>query len=357
MAFFPASGIVRDVSLSLLAAAIFLSGEFLVILLYQWVKSPRRLDDIRFTWSLLTLSIIILLASYIFSDFYVPSWEREFWIKVGYISMLSGITVFAFTVERRLLRTRWLFTSIGPVGIALTLLLPHTFLKYASYFFLFPAYSIFFILAFKRLHEKAEHPLRRQVKFLIVGFTFFLGGTLLSADDLVLFSGGLSYIAGSIMMIGGISAVNFVVLRMPSFGELDWRSKIKELYLISQTGAPLLYIDFESGISTVGPNQVLTAAVISALSLGLKGAGKDGKVKMVDQGDLKFLFGYTENVILVLAVREDLVIIRQKIDEFLKEFSILYDEILKSWDGNISVFRPAAALAMNIFAEAKKTSE
>ncbi|MBS7288458.1 MAG: hypothetical protein KIH01_06860 [Candidatus Freyarchaeota archaeon] len=358
MVFFPASGIVRDVSLSLVAAAIFLSGEFLVMLLYQWVKSPRQLDDIRFTWSILTLSTIILLASYIVSDFYVPSWEREFWIKVGYISILSGITMFAFTAERKLLRTRWFFTSIGPVGIALTLLLPHTFLKYASYFFLFPTYSVFFILVFRHLHKRAEHPLRKQVKFFVAGFIFFLGGTLLAADEPVLLSGGLSYIVGSIMMIGGISTVNFVVLRMPSLGELDWRSKIKELYLISHTGVPLLYIDFESGISAVGPDQALTAAVISALSLGLKSVGKDGRVKVVDQGGLKFLFGYAENITLALAVTENLTIIRQKIDEFLKEFSILYGEILKTWDGNISVFKPAVALAMNIFAEgSKKTGE
>jgi len=351
LAFFPASGIVRDVSLSLVAAAIFLSGEFLVMLLYQWVKSPRQLDDIRLIWSIFTLSIMLLLASYVASDFYVPSWEREFWIKIGYISILSGITVFAFTAERKLLRTRWLFTSIGPTGIALTLLLPHTFLRYVSYLFLSPIYSIFFILVLQHLQKKAEHPLRKQVKIFAVGFIFFLGGILLTADDIVRASGGLSYIAGSLMMIGGISTVNFVMLRIPSFGELDWRSKIKELYLISHTGAPLLYIDFESKINTVGPDQALTAAVLSALSLGFKSAGKDGKVKVVDQGNLKFIFGYTKNIILVLAVTEDLVIIRQKIDEFLREFSSLYSQILEAWDGNISVFKPAVALAMKIFAQ------
>lgn len=349
MVFFPDSGVIRDASLSLVVATIFLLAEFLVLLLYQWVKSPRRLDDIRFVWSILVASFIILLFSFIVSDFYAPSWEREFWVKIGYISALFGITVLAFVAERKLLRTHHFFTLIGIVGVFLTLLLPHTFLKYAAYTLLFPAYSIFFILLFYRLYERAEDPLKKHVSFFISGFVLFVSGFILTADAPVQFSRGLSYVVGSLLMITGISAVNFMVLRMPPFGELDWQDKIEELYLISHTGAPLLYIDFKSGVSTVGPNQALTAAVISALSLGLRGAGKDGKIRMVDQGKLKFLFGYAKNAILVLAVTEDLNIIRRKIDEFMNEFSTLYGEILESWDGNISVFRPAEALAKNIF--------
>jgi len=35
-----------------------------------------------------------------------------------------------------------------------------------------------------------------------------------------------------------IIVVNFAVLSMPSFGELDWDAKVKEIYLISFTGVP-----------------------------------------------------------------------------------------------------------------------
>lgn len=355
MAFFPESGVIRDVSLSLVVTTMFLLAEFLVLLLHQWAKSPRRLDDIRFVWSILIASFIVLFFSFIVSDFYALSWEREFWVKIGYISALSGIAVLAFVAERKLLQTKFLFTSISVVGILLTTLLPHPFLKYASYTFLFPVLSIFFILLLYRLYEKAEEPLKRQVGFFVLGFASFLSGFVLTADAPVQFSRGLSYVPGAILMITGILSVNFAVLRMPSFGELDWQDKIDELYLISRAGIPLLYLNFKSGVSTVGPDQALKAAVISALSLGLEGAGIDGKVRMVDQGTLKFLFGYLKGVFLVLVVREDLVIIRRKIDEFLKKFNDIYGELLESWNGNISIFKPAEILAKNIFMGGGKT--
>ncbi|MEM4445882.1 MAG: hypothetical protein QW461_01050 [Candidatus Jordarchaeales archaeon] len=60
VAFFPDSGVIRDVSLSLVVATIFLLAEFLALLLYQWFKSPRRLDDIRFVWSILVVSFVVL---------------------------------------------------------------------------------------------------------------------------------------------------------------------------------------------------------------------------------------------------------------------------------------------------------
>ncbi len=353
MAFFPASGVLRDVSLSFIVTAIFLTVEFLVLLLYQWLKSPRQLDDIRFVWSIFMVALIAQLFSYIMSDFYALSWEREFWIKLGYISTISGITVFTFVAERKLLRTRFFFTCIGPAGVILTLLLPHSILKYFSYTIFYPIYSVFFVMLFYRLREKIENPLRKQVNLFTLGFLSFLGGYSLTADIVVQLSGGLSYLFGSFLMTVSIIAVNFSVLKMPSFGELDWDTKIKEIYLISNTGAPLLYIDFESGVSTIGPDQALTAAVISALSLGLKSTGKNRKVKVVDQGDVKFLFGYANNATLVLAVTEDLQIIRRKIDEFVESFNMLFDEVFETWDGNINVFKPAEALAVSIFTKSK----
>lgn len=357
MAFFPDSGVIRDVSLSLVVATIFLLAEFLALLLYQWFKSPRRLDDIRFVWSILVVSFVVLFFSFIVSDFYALSWEREFWVKIGYISALLGITFLAFVAERKLLGTKLLFTSISVGGIILTLLLPHSILKYVSYTFLFPALSMFFVSLLYRLYEKAEEPLKKQVSFFALGFVSFLSGFVLTADAPVQFSKGLSYVFGALLMIVGILSVNFAVLKMPSFGELDWQDKIDELYLISRAGIPLLYINFKSGLNIVGPDQALKAAVISALSLGLEGAGINGKVRMVDQGNLKFLFGYSKSALLVLVVKENLAIIQRKIDEFLKKFNELYGELLESWDGNISIFKPAEILAKNIFTGGSKTGK
>jgi len=43
--FSPASGLIRNLSLSLMVAAILFSAEFLILLLYEWAKSLRRIDD------------------------------------------------------------------------------------------------------------------------------------------------------------------------------------------------------------------------------------------------------------------------------------------------------------------------
>ncbi len=71
----------------------------------------------------------------------------------------------------------------------------------------------------------------------VAGFILFLSGYTLTSDPFVQPSGGLSYLVGSVLMTA-IIVVNFAVLSMPSFGELDWDAKVKEIYLISFTGVP-----------------------------------------------------------------------------------------------------------------------
>ncbi|MFX1295183.1 MAG: hypothetical protein ACFFD2_10075, partial [Promethearchaeota archaeon] len=61
-------------------------------------------------------------------------------------------------------------------------------------------------------------------------------------------------------------------------------------------------------------------------------------LKFVDHGDVKLLFEYGKFLTNVLIVDEKLEILHEKLKKFTKLIEDLYEDNLRSWDGNINHF-------------------
>ena len=148
MVIFTEYSVLRDIALTIMVIAIVFSIEFSLFYLIDWYKTPvRKFNDMRFAWSFFLMSMAFNFGFFIVSDFYASGTEREFWIKLGYIALLVGLSIFSNIQERALpWNTHNFFGIMGLISIVISILFPHTILKYIAPFVFTPLFlSLFFI--------------------------------------------------------------------------------------------------------------------------------------------------------------------------------------------------------------------
>ena len=78
-------------------------------------------------------------------------------------------------------------------------------------------------------------------------------------------------------------------------------------------------------------------------------AQSETPLNIIDHGDLKIMLEHGEDVLLVLYVREEMRIYREKLEILRKRIENLFEDILKSWDGNLNIFQPIMPMITEIF--------
>ena len=81
--------------------------------------------------------------------------------------------------------------------------------------------------------------------------------------------------------------------------------------------------------------------------------GKD-PLNAVKLSDKSIIFEYREKINFVIIADEDFQALHLRLKEFADEFMIIFKNIVKDWNGNMSVFTPAEWLADKIFMPLKK---
>ena len=167
--------------------------------------------------------------------------------------------------------------------------------------------------------------------------------------------GSMFYPVGAIILVISGYMANFALYYLPSFNELRWRDWIKEIYVLYASGIPILHVKISEGkiIKDTSHDEIILAAgVLAALKSALKIITKSKKeTALVNQGDVKIIFGVKGKVTIVILAERDSVIIHRKANEFLSMFNKLFKDELESWNGDISVFRAGYNLINAIFLE------
>ena len=147
-------------------------------------------------------------------------------------------------------------------------------------------------------------------------------------------------------MIGASLSIGAI----PPIEELGWDKKIKEIYLIHESGMPLFHIDVtKSADVSLESEEVLKSGAITSINMILKTITKSKKkIQTIDQGDLKLLFGHKGSLVLVIVAEEDLRILHYKIKQFFRDFMAVYGSIPTRIYSR-KIFLPARALALKIF--------
>ena len=150
------------------------------------------------------------------------------------------------------------------------------------------------------------------------------------------------------LKIGGLVIAIIGLYNLPSFGEFDWKEKIKDLFVINHDGVSLYHHSFSEVPSS--PDQDLVAGgVIGIKTLLAEMTASHQKLQVIDHQDVKIFFEYGRFVICAIICQEELKTIRFKLQEFITEFEALYSEILQSWKGDVGIFQPTKFLINKVF--------
>ena len=359
MAVFTEFSTLRDIALTLLVIAITFCIEFSIFFLRDWYrKSERKFDDLRFAWSFFLLSMAFNIGFFIISDFYTSGEERVFWIKLGYISILTGLSIFSNIQERALpWNTHNFFGILGLVGVVISIFFPHEILKYIAPFVLTPLFISLFIAFAITIVRRSSGILKLYTLTFIVGFGISIVGYGLMIDIAVEAFGPISYTIGTVFITTGIFVMSFSVFNLPSFGELDWPNKLQEIYLVHSSKKILVHLTrktyedkhektakSESGEFTAGALRGIKDLIGEVTS-------KKGEIQVIDNGDVKLIFGRGLDSDLLLVAREDLQIFRYKSNEFISEYNLFYKDILKDKMAidDPTIWKPAEEMLKQIF--------
>ena len=134
---------------------------------------------------------------------------------------------------------------------------------------------------------------------------------------------------------------------IPSFTEFDWAKKLRHLYILTPQGICLFNQSFRS--ESVTDEDLLGGSLMAINTLIQELIQTDKTLRVIDHEDAKIIFEPGEQVNCVMVVEEDLYIIRQKVRELMKGFTLIFGDLMVEWDGEIHVFKSLQPIVNRIF--------
>ncbi|MHA1144911.1 MAG: hypothetical protein ACTSRW_09265 [Candidatus Helarchaeota archaeon] len=290
----------------------------------------------------------------------VQGWESKFpWL---------GIVVMTFSFEyAKILRTRYVFTIIDVILTAFIFLLPNfTDIFPLSALFFYPVLTLsifflpstYFILAYREKEAIRVHGL-----FFGLGLFFLLSSVIIMRPALIESNLGiiiiwfettfqfpydiftLSMIIFGYGLMAGFGSINF-------FEELHWMDKMMGIFVyLNNSGIPIFTHQFkETGYSEESLDETLVAAGFSGIVTIIDEITRNSeRLKVIEQKDHRILIEIGNQVTAFLVVKEDLSILKIKMEDFLKDFENLFQESIQVWRGKVDQFEVADFLVQKHF--------
>ncbi len=351
MQIFTEPSIYRDIALAIYGATYLFGIQFIIHFISDWKKSKiANIKDIRIGWAGFIAFAVMHLFFFMMGDFYSSEAGREFWLKLGYFALLSGLSIFAYIFEAAYKKTKYIFTIVFLTGPILSILLPHSILRVLALALYTPFLVVELILYLKFMLRYSYGKTRRSIMMLIFSFAIVLIGYAFIADYAIEYFGIGSYAFGTLLLGAGVIGMGQALLNIPSFDELNWDKMVKELYIMTRDGRPLLKIDFDNIDEGINEETILATGGFTGIREMLKEiVHTDEEIRVVDQGNTKLLFAYSEQFVGVLVARKALETLYEKLDDTISRFEIIYGDMIKTWDGNISRIGPARKIVLASF--------
>jgi hypothetical protein len=154
---------------------------------------------------------------------------------------------------------------------------------------------------------------------------------------------------GLILIIVGLSLIAIAFWRLPSFTEIEWHSKMINLYVITnEHGICCVYFPFRKYTGKMSP-QLISSGVSGVIAIVKEMTSSKKHLKSVDQEDVKFIFEYGLYTTAALLAEEDLQVYHAKLKAFVEEFEKEFKQYLVNWTGSIHEFEPAMQIITRIF--------
>lgn len=352
--------VTRELLIGFDISVIFFKLILFGFLIYHW-KYQRKIRfgaDILLVLGIMLLLLAVSRVFYIINDFYYYPVDYNFidtiYKYIAQTIQMGALVLLIFVFERIFLsNSRYILTyaTLGLFGFNVV----NIFYLLPGVLFTIINYSLTLVLAlltvyfFYLLAKKAQGGIKRYITLLLGGLiVYFLGilGTTKVAIDIL----GIDIrLIADFLKIGGLVIAIIGLYNLPSFGEFDWKEKIKDLYIINNNGVLVYHHSFSAMKFSPDQEDLIAGGFIGIKTLVAEMTASNQKLQVIDHQDVKIFFEYGRFVTCAIICQEELKTIRYKLKEFITEFEDLFIDSLQSWKGEVAMFRPTKSLINKVF--------
>ncbi|MFX0136625.1 MAG: hypothetical protein ACFFDN_23505 [Candidatus Hodarchaeota archaeon] len=338
---FPIQGTFREIILIIEMIIVVLNIQFGTIFLNRFLKQKGTRYYMHLAWAVLFFCLSSTHFFFIFSDFYVSINNRPFILNLSHIFVGAGGAFISFNIEREMQSKNYLITIII-LNLLSFLIINLIFNLIISSPISIIFWGLFLVLLIN-LGNKYLSKIRQSWKLNIYGFIIGAALTILGwvgISDLGMNIFGIEFrLVGDISIIIGISLITLFFIRLPRLSEIDYLEKIKRLFVMHDSGLTMYEYSFEKKQEGQSLKDALYAGGLTAITQMVTSLIQSKEhLEIVDHGDVKIMFEYGRNIVNVLIVDEVLEILKNKLKNLTNDIENLYQDVLSSWDGNLSAF-------------------
>ncbi len=346
----------------MIATAILIVTFLFSILFYQEWRKQKRSKNEQFIPLALALFFAFLFVSSLmttFSNFFaedtllnlLANTRIYFRFVVAFIIIVGGIIIF---IAERIVRmnlhlnTRHLFLIYYlAFTIALFVLISLDIDVFfgANFVFSTPLFVLIGLFTYTLL-IKTSGAIRKRMVLVLVGFGLF--DMMVVQEIWYLLQNDFGVVLGlkNGVLIASILA-GFGFYTIPSFTEFDWNKKIRQLYILDPNGLCLFQQTIRS--ESVADKDLLGGSLMAVQSLMKEMIKSEKSLQVIDHGDAKIIFKQSFHAVAIMIADEDLYVVHNKLQQLLKEFELLFGNLMYRWSGNLDLFKPLQPVVNKIF--------
>ena len=328
------------------------------------IRSKEELGYVSLFLGFSMMILFFIKSDYFSSDITINPYliwhygsERQLYLNIGYFSLLFGAFLFIYIVEinKSLVKIKRFFTTIFFLLLIIFILIFFidfniTGVVSLVFWFIFVSFFIIYILDFIKKAEKKTKLWKSVLKYLI-SFMIIPVGFFLTTDASINIFGILIRLIGSLLQILSFSAIFYIFVKLPSLSEINWLEKVEEVFIIDKGGACLFYKSYvDTGTkldkflisNAITSIKILLNELTSSKDTGTSIIRKENKVVSIYSSS--FLTG-------VIISKEKLENIESYLRKLIQRLGRLYSNVLKSWDGDLEIFKPIGEIIDEIFSK------
>ncbi|NVM01954.1 MAG: hypothetical protein HWN67_06440 [Candidatus Helarchaeota archaeon] len=223
---------------------------------------------------------------------------------------------------------------------------------------------IFFYISYQK-----EEKLRFQSFFLGLGFLLFFGGIIVIPNILDNLIPNIRYSSDSILSLYynflSIGMIYVGLVLVLYFGQVNylketkWLARINSIHVLRKNGEFIVYKDFKTDEISLKISdrqkmikEIIESSIKSQKSLKFLLGNLiklDRSMKIIEKEDKVYIFKEGIHVNALLITQEKGEFYENKLQKFVRDFELYYDEFLSKWTGNLDLFETSFALIDQYF--------
>ncbi len=209
-----------------------------------------------------------------------------------------------------------------------------------------PMYYIVFLRPTKGI-------LKKRMILTFLGMCSIGVASALRSDSLVSilgYQGSLyAYAIGTVLAIFGMCDIGYGFSQLSTFSDLNWKAKLRELFVINDAGLCLWAFSFAQKQS-IKDSDLIAGGFSSIISFLGEITKTTESLKQIDYHDLKIVLDHGKaGLITILLISDTSSYLPYKLSVFTTEFQTYFGETLNHWDGNTAIFAPTSKIVEQVF--------